>query len=174
MKLPTSKYSINDNVSVIDDFDWKEGEGVIEYQKAKSDLDETMKDLDRKLNRVLQHQEYEYLKSYNMYVKTKERELKQLIMKLSEKAEHATTKDEMLSQMEKTIEKLREEQIKSEKEKNDEKERGRKWRERAQELDSECSHLQKNIMQCKKKNQLLKIACGKLQSEIDKLTLQLN
>lgn len=47
--------------------------------KAKIDLDETIKDLDVKLNRVLAKQEYEYLKGYNVYVKEKERELKATI-----------------------------------------------------------------------------------------------
>jgi hypothetical protein len=37
--------------------------------KAKQELDETIKDLDVKLNRVLAKQEYEYLKGYNVYVK---------------------------------------------------------------------------------------------------------
>ena len=36
-----------------------------EYYKAKSELDETVNDLDKKLNRVLALQEYQYLKSYN-------------------------------------------------------------------------------------------------------------
>jgi hypothetical protein len=37
--------------------------------KMKLELDDTVKDLDVKLNRVLAKQEYEYLKGYNVYVK---------------------------------------------------------------------------------------------------------
>lgn len=54
-------------------------EGVANYQKALGELDYTIKDLDVKLNRVLAKQEYEYLKGYNVYVKQKEKELKDTI-----------------------------------------------------------------------------------------------
>jgi hypothetical protein len=47
--------------------------------KAKNDLDDVIKDLDVKLNRVLAKQEYEYLKGYNVYVRQKEKELKTTI-----------------------------------------------------------------------------------------------
>ena len=59
--------------------DIEQGEGYQNYLKAKSDLDEVIKDLDVKLNRVLAKQEYEYLKGYNVYVRQKERELKNTI-----------------------------------------------------------------------------------------------
>jgi len=48
-------------------------------------LDDTIKDLDQKLNRVLAKQEYDYLKGYNIYVKKKEKELRDLIKKIVEK-----------------------------------------------------------------------------------------
>lgn len=53
--------------------------------KAKQDLDNTIVDLDQKLHRVIAKQEYEYLKGYNVYVKQKERELKDTIMQLSDR-----------------------------------------------------------------------------------------
>lgn len=55
------------------------------YVKAKQDLDNTIVDLDQKLHRVIAKQEYEYLKGYNVYVKQKERELKDTIMQLSDR-----------------------------------------------------------------------------------------
>lgn len=60
-------------------------EGAIAYNKAKVDLDNTIVDLDQKLHRVIAKQEYEYLKGYNVYVKQKERELKDTIMQLSDR-----------------------------------------------------------------------------------------
>jgi hypothetical protein len=45
------------------------GEGYASYLRAKSDLDDVIKDQDVKLNRVLAKQEYEYLKGYNVYVR---------------------------------------------------------------------------------------------------------
>ena len=44
-------------------------EGYTSYLRMKQELDDTIKDLDVKLNRVLAKQEYEYLKGYNVYVK---------------------------------------------------------------------------------------------------------
>ncbi len=63
----------------------EEHEGAANYKKAIVELEDTIKDLDVKLNRVLAKQEYEYLKGYNVYVKQKERELKDTINQLSER-----------------------------------------------------------------------------------------
>lgn len=59
--------------------------------------------LDEKLNRVLAKQEYEYLKGYNLYVKRKEKELRDLIERLNEKNSNNTLKDEKIISLEKTI-----------------------------------------------------------------------
>lgn len=45
-------------------------------------------------------QEYDYLKGYNIYVKRKEKELRDLIQKLSDKNQNITFKDDKLSGME--------------------------------------------------------------------------
>lgn len=52
-------------------------------EKTKNQLEDIIVDLDKKLNRVLAKQEYEYLKGYNIYVKKKEKELRELIDKLN-------------------------------------------------------------------------------------------
>ena len=65
--------------------------------------------MDKKLNRVLAKQEYEYLKGYNIYVKRKEKELRELIDKLNEKNSNNTLKDEKITTLERTIHILREE-----------------------------------------------------------------
>ena len=62
-----------------------DGEGQYLLEKTKQELDDTIKDLDCKLNRVLMKQEYDYLKGYNIYVKRKEKELRDLIQKLSDR-----------------------------------------------------------------------------------------
>ena len=48
-------------------------------QETNGSLEELISDLDGKLNKVLAKQEYEYLKGYNIYIKRKEKELKELI-----------------------------------------------------------------------------------------------
>lgn len=63
--------------------------------------------MDTKLNRVLAKQEYEYLKGYNIYVKRKEKELRELIEKLNEKNSNNTLKDEKISNLERTIHAIR-------------------------------------------------------------------
>ena len=70
-------------------------------------LDDVITDLDKKLNRVLAKQEYEYLKGYNIYVKRKEKELRELIEKLNEKNSNNTLKDEKINNLEKTIHAIR-------------------------------------------------------------------
>ena len=59
------------------------------------------------MNRVLAKQEYEYLKGYNIYVKRKEKELRELIEKLNEKNSNNTLKDEKISNLERTIHAIR-------------------------------------------------------------------
>ena len=78
-----------------------------ELQYTKNQLDDVLQNLDNKLNRVLAKQEYEYLKGYNIYVKRKERELRDLIEKLNEKNSNNTLKDEKINNLEKTIRAIR-------------------------------------------------------------------
>lgn len=87
-------------------------EGYANYMKARQELDETMKDLDVKLNRVLAKQEYEYLKGYNVYVKQKEKELKDTINLLSERFNNQGAKDKKINNLQRAIKSIREDQIK--------------------------------------------------------------
>lgn len=72
-------------------------------ERARLELDDTIKDLDQKLNRVLAKQEYDYLKGYNIYVKRKEKELRDLIQKLSDRNQTnigGTFKEDKMSSIE--------------------------------------------------------------------------
>jgi len=65
--------------------------------RVQAEMDDTLQDLDKKLHRVLAKQEYDYMKCYTLFVKKKERELKELIMGLSEKAKDSgRDKDERI------------------------------------------------------------------------------
>ena len=77
-------------------------------QRLNGLLESQIEDLDKKLNRVLAKQEYEYLKGYNIYVKQKEKDLRELIEKLNEKNSNNTLKDEKISKLETTIGAIRE------------------------------------------------------------------
>lgn len=98
-----------------------------EVSKLKGDIDHVVSNLDDKLNLVLAKQEYEYLKSYNIYVKRKEKELRELIDKLNEKNSNNTQKDEKINNLEKTIKSIRDDQIRMEKEKDEQAKKIKKW-----------------------------------------------
>lgn len=83
------------------------GQNWEEVEKHKNEINNVVSELDDKLNLVLAKQEYEYLKSYNIYVKRKEKELRLLIDKLNEKNSNNTLKDEKINNLEKTIQSIR-------------------------------------------------------------------
>lgn len=99
-------------------------------------------DLDQKLHRVLAKQEYEYLKGYNIYVKQKEKDLRELIEKLNEKNSNNTLKDEKISKLENTIAAIREDQIRQERDKEKLNETIKYWKVKAQGYEQEKNFLQ--------------------------------
>jgi hypothetical protein len=52
--------------------------------------------MDEKLNKVLKRQEQEYLSGYSIYVREKERELRELVIKLNERNNNNSLKDEII------------------------------------------------------------------------------
>lgn len=52
--------------------------------------------MDNKLNRVIKRHEQDYLKGYSIYVREKERELRELIKKLNDRNNDNTLKDEII------------------------------------------------------------------------------
>jgi chromosome segregation ATPase len=133
-----------------------------EVQRLNGQLEFQIEDLDKKLNRVLAKQEYEYLKGYNIYVKQKEKDLRELIEKLNEKNSNNTLKDEKISKLESTIGAIREDQIRQEKEKEKLNENIKYWKTKAQGYEQEKNFLQQQIMDAKRQNKLLKLAIGRL------------
>ena len=114
---------------------------MTEVSKIGMQLDDIITDLDKKLNRVLAKQEYEYLKGYNIYVKRKEKELRELIEKLNEKNSNNTLKDEKINNLERTIHAIREDQIKQEKEKETLNEKIKYWKTKALGYEQEKNFL---------------------------------
>ena len=120
----------------------EKGEHWNEVEKTKNQLEDIITDLDKKLNRVLLKQEYDYLKGYNIYVKRKEKELRELIDKLNEKNSNNTLKDEKINNLERTIHAIREDQIKQEKEKEALNEKVKYWKTKALGYEQEKDFLQ--------------------------------
>jgi hypothetical protein len=52
--------------------------------------------MDAKLNKVLKRQEADYLKGYSIYVREKERELRDLVQKLNDRNSNSSLKDEII------------------------------------------------------------------------------
>jgi hypothetical protein len=70
-------------------------------RRLEQEVDMTLEDLDKKLGRVLAKQEYDYVRCYTLFVKRKERELRELIAQLSEKArDDGRLKDQKVKRME--------------------------------------------------------------------------
>lgn len=100
--------------------------------KVQLELEDTLKDLDVKLNRVLAKQEYDYMKCFTLLVKKKERELKALIMSLSEQSKvQGDRKDEKLRKLEVSFLKARENETKMDRQVHELKASIRKWKESA-------------------------------------------
>jgi hypothetical protein len=65
-------------------------------EKSNDQLNEMIHDMDEKLNKVLKRQEEEYLKGYSIYVREKERELRDLVTKLNDRNSNSSLKDEII------------------------------------------------------------------------------
>lgn len=149
--------------------DVENGEGYQNYLKAKNDLDDVIKDLDVKLNRVLAKQEYEYLKGYNVYVRQKEKELKTTIQQLSERYNNQGAKEKKVQALQLAIKSIREEQIYIDRENLNLKDTIKKLKINVSEVTQEKTFFENKVKDVKKKNQLLKLAILRLQNEVDEL-----
>lgn len=118
------------------------------------------------MNKVLAKQEYEYLKGYNLYVKRKEKELRELIERLNEKNSNNTLKDEKIINLERTIFLIREDQIRMEKDKDKMTKDIKKWQSRSNNMEQERDFLQQQVLESKRQNKLLKMAINRLQSQL--------
>lgn len=98
-------------------------QGKQEIELVVVQLDNLVKDMDVKLNGVLKRQELDYLKGYSIYVREKERELRELVVKVSEKSQANQLKDEIIFQLKNTIKHNYEEAQKSAKLVNEQRER---------------------------------------------------
>ena len=63
---------------------------------------------------MLRKQEYEYLQAYNIYVKRKEKELRELIDALNVKNSNNNIKDQRITSLEITIDSMRQDAFKYE------------------------------------------------------------
>lgn len=149
------RYS-NDGIAAIPD----------KLQELNGQVNGVIEGLDDKLNKVLAKQEYEYLKGYNLYVKRKEKELRDLIEELNKKNSNNTLKDEKIINLERTIFLIRDDQIRMEKQKDDMSKQIKKWQSKSNNMEQERDFLQQQVLESKRQNKLLKMAINRLQSQL--------
>lgn len=102
------------------------------------------------------------MKGFEVYVKQKEKELKETINQLSEKFNNQSAKDKKLLTLQRAIKTIREEQIKMDKESVTLRSNLKSHRQRLEEVTSERDFYMNKTKEVKKKNQLLKLAILRL------------
>ena len=107
-------------------------------------------DLDVKLNSVLKKHEHDYLKGYSIYVKQKEKELRELVNKLNDQNNQGTTKDSVIQEQLMAVKKLTQDQAKLESDKTYLKEKIRYHSTRASTFEQDKNFLQSQIVDCKR------------------------
>jgi chromosome segregation ATPase len=128
-------------------------------------MDEALDDLQNKLSRVLGKQEYDYMKCYSLYVKKKEREIKELIMALSQRSmEAGNGREQRITVLEHLIKQARDNEAKMDRQVKDLKSQIQLWKERAEDFKSDNEFLKKHTMKTKRKNKLLKAAIERMQT----------
>ncbi len=128
-------------------------------------MDEALDDLQNKLSRVLAKQEYDYMKCYSLYVKKKEREIKELIMALSQRSmEAGNGREQRITVLEHLIKQARDNEAKMDRQVKDLKSQIQLWKERAEDFKSDNEFLKKHTMKTKRKNKLLKAAIERMQT----------
>jgi hypothetical protein len=142
----------------------EEKENLQLLRRLEGEMNDTLTDLDKKLHRVLAKQEYDYMKCFTMYVKRKERELRELIEGLSVKAKDANrVKDERIKQLEVACRQAIANETKMDKQLQEMKLQVRKWKLKAEDLQSDQEFLKSKTLEAKRKNKLLKTAITRLQ-----------
>lgn len=151
---------MGENPTTLSDVD-----GYKQLKETYVSLEGVVEDLDSKLNRVLRKQEYEYLQAYNIYVKRKEKDLRDMIGKLDEKNSKNNFKDLKIQQQEVTIDRMRDDAQKYEQKQEALKKEIKMWKEKLKIEQEEKEFFHKQALDAKRKNKLLKVAIGRLQVE---------
>jgi len=142
----------------------EEKENLRVLRRLEGEMSETITDLDKKLHKVLAKQEYDYMKCFTMFIKKKERELRELVAGLSEKEKNANrVKDERIRQLETACRQAIANETKMDKQLQEMKQQVRKWKDRAEDLESDQEFLKRKTLEAKRKNKLLKTAITRLQ-----------
>ena len=94
----------------------------VNIKELRSHLVGHVEQMDQFIQTVLEKHEYEYMQAYNIYVKNKESEIKQIIDKITERTCDKQANEKKMQRLQNSEQRLREQYLKSEKESNQLKE----------------------------------------------------
>ena len=106
------------------------------------------------------------MQAYNIYVKKKEKELRMLITTLQDKNEDKNFKERRIADLELTIDKLRQDSIDNEKKLLKLQKDLKNWKDKHKMEVEEKEFFHKQALDSKRKNKLLKVAIGRIQTEV--------
>ena len=101
------------------------------FVKEREELDGVIEVLDKNLVNVLKKQEADYLKGYSIYVKQKEKDLKDIITRISANNSDNDQKDRKIFTLQQSLDSLNKERVRMDKEKQELQERVKHWMARA-------------------------------------------
>lgn len=139
-----------------------------EILQTRESLDHQISVMTNSLSRVLKKHEYEYMSAYNIQVKRKVNEVKNVIVEL-QKNSNTEMKDMKIAKLEKAISKLRSDLMDQEKLKEQLRTQIATWKKKHGYEKAEHRFYHDSALENKRKNKLLKVAVGRLQFEYDKL-----
>ena len=128
--------------------------------------------MDTKLGNVIKAQEAEYLKGYSIYVNEKEKELKELVVKMNERDFSNKIKDEIIYGLKQELKKAMDLQIQQAAEKTAIDKSLKIAKQELQIAGSEIKYFKEALADEKRNNKLLKIAIDRMQNHQSKPDLQ--
>ena len=135
-----------------------------QLDEVNTKFNSIIENLDQSLNGVLRKQEYEYLQAYNIYVKRKEKELRELIGALNEKNSNNNFKDQRINQLEVLIDKMRKDAFNQERKVETLQNEVKQWKDKFKMEVDEKQFFHKQALDAKRKNKLLKVAISRIQA----------
>lgn len=121
---------------------------------------------------MLKDQEQQYLKGYSIYVSEKEKELRELVTKLNERFQNNSVKDEIIHSLKQTIKKNYETATRQQEEIKELKTAKKLTDEKYEALENDRDFLKQQLVESKRQNKLLKLAIGRLQTEIEETRIE--
>jgi hypothetical protein len=137
--------------------------------ESNAAFDEIIHDMDTKLGNVIKAQEADYLKGYSIYVNEKEKELKELVLKLNARDVSSKIKDEIIYGLKAELKKAMEQSVKQEAEKQEVMESNKKLKSELSVASSELKYFKDALAEQKRNNKLLKIAIDRLMDQKPKI-----